>query len=47
MNDFEFIKELGAGSFGRVIKVRKNKNKDKDNEVFAMKQIKLMQLSAK
>lgn len=44
MNEFEFLKELGTGSFGRVIKVRKNKS---DKEVFAMKQIKLMQLNAR
>jgi len=35
---------LGAGSFGRVMKVRRNKSK---GEFFAMKQIKMMQLSAK
>jgi NIMA (never in mitosis gene a)-related kinase len=37
------LKELGAGSFGRVVKVRKHQKGD----VFAMKQIKMMQLSAK
>ena len=37
------IKELGSGSFGRVLKVRK---KD-DLNTFAMKTIKLMKLSAK
>ena len=44
MNEFEFLKELGSGSFGRVIKVRKQKSKD---EVFAMKQIKMMSLNAR
>jgi hypothetical protein len=38
------LKELGSGSFGRVVKVRKNKS---HNEVYAMKQIKMMQLNAK
>ena len=44
MNDYEFLKELGSGSFGRVVKVRKNKC---DKEVYAMKQIKMMQLNAR
>ena len=38
------MKELGSGSFGRVVKVRKNKRHD---EVYAMKQIKMMQLNAR
>lgn len=38
------MKELGSGSFGRVIKVRKGKS---DKEVYAMKQIKMMQLNAR
>lgn len=38
------MKELGSGSFGRVVKVRKNKA---HNEVYAMKQIKMMQLNAR
>lgn len=44
MNEYEFLKELGSGSFGRVVKVRKNKS---DKEVYAMKQIKMMQLNAR
>lgn len=44
MNEFEFLKELGSGSFGKVIKVRKGKS---DKEVYAMKQIKMNQLNAK
>jgi NIMA (never in mitosis gene a)-related kinase len=35
---------LGSGSFGRVIKVRKQKG---EKEIFAMKQIKLNQLNAR
>lgn len=38
------MKELGSGSFGRVIKVCKNRKPD---QVFALKQIKLMDLNAK
>jgi len=38
------LKELGSGSFGRVVKVRKHKTVD---EVYAMKQIKMMQLNAR
>ena len=44
MNDFEFIKELGSGSFGRVILVRPHSSQ---NQVYAMKQIKMNQLTAR
>jgi serine/threonine protein kinase len=44
MNDFQFIKELGSGSFGRVIQVRPHSNQ---NQVYAMKQIKMNQLNAR
>jgi len=37
------IKELGSGSFGRVLKVRRKE----DLGVFAMKTIRMNQLSAK
>lgn len=43
MHEFEVIKELGSGSFGRVLKVRR---KD-DLGFFAMKTIKMMQLTPK
>lgn len=44
MYEFEVLKELGTGSFGRVVKVRKHKRQD---EVYAMKQIKMMSLNAR
>ena len=43
MHEFDVLKELGTGSFGRVLKVRRRE----DGGIFAMKTVKLMQLSAK
>lgn len=44
MNDYDFLKELGSGSFGRVVKVRKHTKQD---EILAMKQIKMKQLNSR
>lgn len=43
MLDFEVIKELGSGSFGRVLKVQKLE----DSSVYAMKIIKMGKLNKK
>jgi NIMA (never in mitosis gene a)-related kinase 1/4/5 len=43
MNDFEVIKELGKGAFGAVCKVRRKI----DNNIYAMKRVKISQLNAK
>ena len=43
MHEFEVLKELGSGSFGRVLKVRRKE----DQGFFAMKTIKMMQLTPK
>ena len=42
-NDFEILKKLGQGSFGSVFKVRRKC----DNEIYAMKKVKLFMLSEK
>lgn len=43
MHEFEVLKELGSGSFGRVLKVRRKQ----DASTMAMKTIKMMQLTPK
>lgn len=43
MHEYDVLKELGSGSFGRVLKVRRKQ----DSNILALKTVKMKELNSK